>query len=147
MHPRWATSVKASGPPMKLTGTIEAGLRQLRRKVPMEMTLVTLPGGDEVTVPTMAEALRVKAFLVVQRNQSHRHRSRAARTTGHGWRGRAPRANRPACAFVGSRRHDRPNWHTHAVGWSDLSLLSAIVPAGSDMSAIHHSAIVQGLPG
>jgi hypothetical protein len=68
----WATSVKASRPPRTLTGSvegIEAGLRQLRRKVPLETTLVTLPGGDEVTVPTLAETLRVKAFLVVQRNQ------------------------------------------------------------------------------
>ena len=35
----------------------------------METTRVILPGGDEVTVPTLAEALRVKAYLVVQRNQ------------------------------------------------------------------------------
>ena len=68
----WATSVRASRPPATLMGSIggiEAGLRQLRRKVPLETTLVTLPGGDEVTVPTLAEALRVKAYLVVQRNQ------------------------------------------------------------------------------
>ncbi|MHB1472690.1 MAG: hypothetical protein ACYCV4_03510 [Dermatophilaceae bacterium] len=68
----WATNVRASSPPMTLMGSIggiEAGLRQLRRKVPLETTLVTLPGGDEVTVPTLAEALRVKAYLVVQRNQ------------------------------------------------------------------------------
>ena len=68
----WATSVRASSPPMTLMGSIggiEAGLRQLRRKVPLETTRVTLPGGDEVTVPTLAEALRVKAYVVVQRNQ------------------------------------------------------------------------------
>lgn len=68
----WATSVNGSRPPTTLMGSIggiEAGLRQLRRKVPLETTLVTLPGGDEVTVPTLAEALRVKAYLVVQRNQ------------------------------------------------------------------------------
>lgn len=68
----WATSVRASRPPTTLMGSIggiEAGLRQLRRKVPLETTRVTLPGGDEVTVPTLAEALRVKAYLVVQRNQ------------------------------------------------------------------------------
>jgi hypothetical protein len=68
----WATSVRASSPPMTLMGSIggiEAGLRQLRRKVPLETTLVTLPGGDQVTVPTLAETLRVKAYLVVQRNQ------------------------------------------------------------------------------
>ena len=68
----WATSVRASSPPMTLMGSIggiEAGLRQLRRKVPLETTLVTLPGGDEVTVPTLAEMLRVKSYLVVQRNQ------------------------------------------------------------------------------
>jgi len=68
----WATSVRGSSPPMTLMGSIggiEAGLRQLRRKVPLETTRVALPGGDEVTVPTLPEALRVKAYLVVQRNQ------------------------------------------------------------------------------
>jgi len=68
----WATSVKASRPPMTLMGSlggIEAGLRQLRRSVPLETVQVRVPSGERVTVPTLAEALRVKAYLVVVRNQ------------------------------------------------------------------------------
>lgn len=49
--------------------TVEAGLRQLRRSVPLETEQVALPSGHQVTVPTLAEALRVKAYLVLQRNQ------------------------------------------------------------------------------
>lgn len=68
----WATSVRASKPPMTLMGElggIEAGLRQLRRKVPLETQRVDLPTGEHVVVPTIEEALRVKAYLVLQRNQ------------------------------------------------------------------------------
>ena len=48
---------------------IEAGLRQLRRSRPLEVQEVTLPGGERLRVPTVAEILRIKAYLVVQRNQ------------------------------------------------------------------------------
>ncbi len=68
----WATSVRASKPPMTLMGElggIEAGLRQLRRQVPLETQRVDLPSGEHVVVPTIEEALRVKAYLVLQRNQ------------------------------------------------------------------------------
>ncbi len=67
----WATSVRASKPPFTIMGSlwgVEAGLRQLRRSRPLETCEVRV--GDEAVVvaPTAAEALRVKAFLVVQRN-------------------------------------------------------------------------------
>jgi hypothetical protein len=68
----WATSVRASRPPFTIMGSldgVEAGLRQLRRTAPLETMAVTLPGGAVVTVPTAEETLRVKAYLVVQRNQ------------------------------------------------------------------------------
>lgn len=68
----WATSVRASKPPMTIMGRlggIEAGLRQLRRKVPLETVIAELPGGQRIRIPTIEEALRVKAYLVVQRNQ------------------------------------------------------------------------------
>lgn len=68
----WATSVRASKPPLTLLGElggIEAGLRQLRRAVPLETEQVVLPSGRRLTVPTMPEALRVKAYLLLQRNQ------------------------------------------------------------------------------
>lgn len=67
----WATSVRASRPPMTLMGSlggVEAGLRQLRRTRPLEVVELRLDDMHVVTVPTEPEALRVKAFLVVQRN-------------------------------------------------------------------------------
>lgn len=47
---------------------IETGIRQLIRKRPLETEHMMLPSGAALTVPTEAEALRVKAFLVVRRN-------------------------------------------------------------------------------
>ncbi len=67
----WATSVRASRPPMTILGSldgIEAGLRQMRRTRPLETCEVEVAPGETVVVPTAAEALRVKAYLVVQRN-------------------------------------------------------------------------------
>jgi hypothetical protein len=68
----WATSVRASRPPMTILGSldgVEAGLRQMRRTRPLETVIVEVAPGLTVTAPTAAEALRVKAYLVVQRNQ------------------------------------------------------------------------------
>lgn len=68
----WATSVRASRPPMTIMGSlggIEAGLRQMRRTRPLETIEVDLGGGLIVVAPTADEMLRVKAYLVVQRNQ------------------------------------------------------------------------------
>jgi hypothetical protein len=68
----WVTSVRASSPPMTLLGRlggIEAGLRQLRRRRPLEVEEVDLGDGRSVRVPTAAETLRIKAYLVVLRNQ------------------------------------------------------------------------------
>lgn len=67
----WATSVRASKPPFTIMGSlwgIEAGLRQLRRTRPLETCQVDVGGGAVVVAPTAPEALRVKAYLVVQRN-------------------------------------------------------------------------------
>ena len=67
----WATSVRASKPPFTIMGSldgIEAGLRQMRRIRPLETIEVTVGANAVVVAPTEAEALRVKAFLVVQRN-------------------------------------------------------------------------------
>lgn len=68
----WATSVRASRPPLTLLGSldgIEAGLRQLRRSRPLETEEFQVEPGRSVVVPTEGETLRVKAFLIVQRNQ------------------------------------------------------------------------------
>ena len=67
----WATSVRASKPPFTIMGSldgVEAGLRQMRRTRPLETVKVDVGEGAVVVAPTEAEALRVKAFLVVQRN-------------------------------------------------------------------------------
>lgn len=67
----WVTSVRASSAPLTLLGTldgIEAGLRQLRRARPLEVETHEIAPGRSVRVPTLEEMLRVKAFLVVQRN-------------------------------------------------------------------------------
>jgi hypothetical protein len=69
----WVTSVRASRPPLTLLGRlggIEAGLRQLRRRRPLEVEEVPVDDhGTTVRVPTTAETLRIKAYLIVQRNQ------------------------------------------------------------------------------
>lgn len=67
----WATSVRASKPPFTIMGSlwgVEAGLRQMRRTRPLETCRVDVGEGAVVVAPTAPEALRVKAFLAVQRN-------------------------------------------------------------------------------
>ena len=75
----WATNRVTPGKVIlgNLDG-IEAGVRQMIRKVPLEVTTVTLPSGSEVTVPTEEETLRIKAFLVVRRNQTRDYLDLAA---------------------------------------------------------------------
>ena len=50
-------------------GDIESGVRQLIRKVPLEVVEVALPSGQTLRVPTPDEILRIKGYLVVRRNQ------------------------------------------------------------------------------
>ncbi len=50
-------------------GEIEAGVRQMIRSVPLEVTEVSLPSGRVIRVPTADETLRIKAFLITARNQ------------------------------------------------------------------------------
>jgi hypothetical protein len=57
---------------------IEAGVRQMIRKVPLEVATVVVPSGGEVTVPTIEETLRIKAFLIVRRNQTRDYLDLAA---------------------------------------------------------------------
>ncbi len=67
----WATSVRASKPPFTIMGRlggVEAGLRQLRRSRPLETCEIEVDADHTVVAPTAPEALRVKAYLVVQRN-------------------------------------------------------------------------------
>ena len=76
----WATSVRASKPPFTIMGSlggVEAGLRQLRRQRPLETCEVVLGADGDleavVVAPTVDEALRIKAYLVVQRNAVRDH--------------------------------------------------------------------------
>jgi hypothetical protein len=49
-------------------GGIDAGLRHLRRSAPLEVTEIKLRAGGTLRLPTIAEILRIKAFLLVERN-------------------------------------------------------------------------------
>lgn len=51
-------------------GGIEAGVRQLIRRRPLETVQVQLGSGATLTAPTVEETLRVKAFLLVRRNRT-----------------------------------------------------------------------------
>jgi hypothetical protein len=50
-----------------LSECVETGIRQLRRRRPLKVEEVTV-GNDRLRVPTSAETLRVKAWLVLDRN-------------------------------------------------------------------------------
>jgi len=75
----WATNRVTPGKVIlgNLDG-IEAGVRQMIRKAPLEVTKVEVPSGEEVTVPTLEETLRIKAFLIVRRNQTRDYLDAAA---------------------------------------------------------------------
>lgn len=75
----WATNRVTPGKVIlrNLDG-IEAGVRQMIRKTPLEVATVSLPSGAEVTVPTGEETLRIKAFLIVRRNQTRDYLDLAA---------------------------------------------------------------------
>jgi hypothetical protein len=70
---------------------IEAGLRGQRRLAPLETTSLRLPGGKTLTVPTVEEMLRIKAFLVVERNATRDYLDVAA-LSHHLGRARSARA-------------------------------------------------------
>ena len=75
----WATNRVTPGKVIlgNLDG-IEAGVRQMIRKTPLEVSTIVLPSGGEVTVPTLEETLRIKAFLAVRRNQARDYLDLAA---------------------------------------------------------------------
>ena len=75
----WATNRVTPGKVIlgNLEG-IEAGVRQMIRKEPLEVSTVSVPSGGELTVPTVEETLRIKAFLSVRRNQTRDYLDLAA---------------------------------------------------------------------
>lgn len=77
----WATNRVTPGKVIlgNLDG-IEAGVRQMIRKAPLEVATHSVPSGGELTVPTIEETLRIKAFLIVRRNQTRDYLDLAALT-------------------------------------------------------------------
>ncbi len=65
-------------------GGIETGVRQLIRKVPLEVAEVELPSGHTLRVPTPDEALRVKGNLIVRQNQARDYLDVAALSDRYG---------------------------------------------------------------
>jgi hypothetical protein len=65
-------------------GDIEAGVRQLIRARPLETTDVPLASGRTLRVPTAEETLRIKAFLIVRRNQTRDYLDVAALADRYG---------------------------------------------------------------
>lgn len=66
--PGWTEA--GARPPVLLLGSIDGiqvGFRQLRRQTPMATVVVSTPDGP-LTVPTLEEMLRTKAYLLYSRN-------------------------------------------------------------------------------
>lgn len=65
----WRTTRRVRGKLLlgNITG-IEAGLRSQRRTAPLETTTIELPNRGKLKLPTLAEMLRIKTFLVAERN-------------------------------------------------------------------------------
>lgn len=65
-------------------GGIEAGVRQLIRARPLEIEERTVPSGARLRVPTFDETLRIKAYLIVKRNQVRDYLDVAALSAAQG---------------------------------------------------------------
>jgi hypothetical protein len=65
-------------------GDVEAGVRQMIRTRPLEIVHITLPSGRVLTIPTAAETLRIKGFLIVRRNQTRDYLDVAALADRYG---------------------------------------------------------------
>jgi len=65
----WRTKRRVKGK-LVLGGidSIDAGLRSQRRSAPLETTTIRLKHGGRLKIPTVEEMLRIKTFLVVERN-------------------------------------------------------------------------------
>lgn len=64
-------------------GDIEAGVRQMIRRRPLE-TVDIEAGSRRLRVPTAEETLRIKAFLIVRRNQTRDYLDTAALSSRYG---------------------------------------------------------------
>lgn len=64
-------------------GDIEAGVRQMIRRRPLETVELEI-GGRPLRVPTAEETLRIKAFLIVRRNETRDYLDTAALSSRYG---------------------------------------------------------------
>jgi hypothetical protein len=58
-------------PPKLILGNfrgIETGIRQLMRRRPLKIERVEIAGGKTITLPTVAEMLRTKGWMIISRN-------------------------------------------------------------------------------
>jgi len=76
----WVASFRSTPPEMipGMEAGFQVGIRQLRRARPLETTTVRLPSGAELVIPTEPEILRIKAYLIVNRNQARDYLDTAA---------------------------------------------------------------------
>lgn len=65
-------------------GEIEAGVRQMIRRRPLESVEIDVGGPARLRVPTAEETLRIKAFLIVRRNQTRDFLDTAALSSRYG---------------------------------------------------------------
>ena len=65
---------------------IEVGIRQLIRKLPLEVEKAELPSGYRLILPTLDETLRIKAYLIIRRNQTRDYLDVAALASRFGER-------------------------------------------------------------
>lgn len=65
-------------------GDIEAGVRQMIRRRPLETVDVEVADSRRLRVPTAEETLRIKAFLIVRRNQTRDYLDTAALSNRYG---------------------------------------------------------------
>lgn len=69
-EPDWVTNRATAGKiVLGELGGIEAGVRQMIRRRPLDVEEVRISDNETVRVPTASETLRIKAFLIVRRNQ------------------------------------------------------------------------------
>ena len=70
-------------PPKLILGNfqgVETGIRQLMRRRPLETEQLDIRGGKSITVPTVSEMLRTKAWMIVSRNATRDYIDFAALT-------------------------------------------------------------------
>jgi len=105
-EPEWVTNRVTPGKiVLGQIGDIEAGVRQMIRTTPLETQQIELPSGRPLVVPTIEETLRIKAFLIVRRNQVRDYLDVAALADKYGI-GRAARTLSDIDRFYADEERD-----------------------------------------